>query len=94
MAGYVHGLQAAQDRLAKARQTLREAQSAEAEAIRMNRMAEAMEAQVREIRDRTRKRTYVPRASENQYGGPEGLRAAVAEIDEYNARKRAGKANR
>lgn len=89
MAGYIHGLQAAQDRLAKARQTLREAQSAEAEQIRMNRMAEAMEAQAAAIRERTRKRTYVPRAAENQYGGPEGLKAAVKEMAEFNARKKA-----
>jgi hypothetical protein len=92
MAAYVHGVQAARERLAKAQQALREAQASEAQASRLNKIAEELEAQVAEIRHRNRRPAYIPRAADNIHGGREGLLAAVAEIEEHNARKKAQKA--
>lgn len=85
---YVYGVQAAQDRLAKARAELRKLHSEDEAAAEMVAEAERIERLITNERKR-RHPTYTPRATENIHGGPAGLRRAVAESDEYNARKRA-----
>ena len=88
---YVHGVQAARERLALAQQALRDANTQRGIIERLNAEADAVEKQVRALR-KMNANIYRPISGENMHGGREGLLAAAAEIAEYNARKRAQKA--